>query len=131
MSTSPHNTLDLSAHIQSYTQDFTGREWPFQAVDRWLGHRNGPRAFLLTGEWGNGKTRFAARRCQFSRGLPPPLGLTHLPPNFLSAIHFCSTRDPRWNNPYVFAESLGVQLAALSDLSCRTLETEAGTVHEY
>src|SRR5438105_3279694 len=104
--------IDFMSYITERTINFTGREWVFQAINDWLADPDGSRFFLLTGEPGAGKTAIASRLCQFAQGsVPSPEGLTSLTPNFLSAIHFCSGRDSRWNNPHVFAESLALQLA--------------------
>lgn len=32
----PQTTLDFSAYIADRTRDFTGREWLFAEIDRWL-----------------------------------------------------------------------------------------------
>lgn len=104
--------IDFSSYIAERTSDFTGREWVFQAINDWLAKPDGSRYFLLTGEPGSGKTVIASRLSQFSQGgVSPPAGLSHLTPDFLSALHFCSARDFRWINPYTFTESLAMQLA--------------------
>ena len=43
-------TLDFSAYIAERTKDFTGREWVFAEIDRWLADPNAPRYFIITGE---------------------------------------------------------------------------------
>jgi hypothetical protein len=104
--------IDFTQYISERTTTFIGREWAFQAINDWLANPDGSRCFLLTGEPGSGKTAFAGRLFQFSQGMiPAPVGLSHLTPHFLSAVHFCSTRDTRWSIPQAFAESLAIQLA--------------------
>src|SRR5947209_6859824 len=104
--------VDFTGYIIESTHNFTGREWVFQAINDWLASPNGSRYFFLTGEPGSGKTAIACRLAQISQGaVTPSAGLTCLTPHFLSALHFCSARDSRWVNPYVFAESLALQLA--------------------
>jgi hypothetical protein len=106
------SVIDFTNNITERTNDFTGREWVFQAINNWLTDTDGPRFFLLTGEPGSGKTAIASRLAQFSQGtVAPPAGLRDLTPGFLSAIHFCSAHDSRRIDPYVFAESLAIQLA--------------------
>jgi WD40 repeat protein len=109
----PKPVIDFGPYIAERTRDFTGREWVFEAIDKWLRDPDGARVFLLTGQPGCGKTAIAARLVQFSRGeVTPPEGMLHLVSGFLSAVHFCSARDRRWINPHTFTESLAVQLSA-------------------
>lgn len=104
--------LDFTGYVRARTEDFTGREWVFQALSDWLAQSAGPRFFILTGEPGSGKTAIAARLSQFSAGtVRPPDGLPTLGPRFLSAVHFCRAQDRRLTDPRVFAESLSLQLA--------------------
>src|SRR6266566_6915253 len=103
--------LDFSTYLLDRTRNFTGREWVFKAINDWLADPNGSRFFLLKGEPGSGKTTVSARLSQFSQGVPPPNGLSHLSQDYLSAIHFCSARDTTWIDPLVFAGSLATQLA--------------------
>ena len=101
--------LDFSRDIDRLTKDFTGREWIFGEIDSWL-LRDDERFLILTGEPGSGKSAIAARLVQFSQGLPAPEGL-RLTRDFLSAVHFCSTHDTFWKDPFIFAGSIATQLA--------------------
>ncbi len=104
--------IDFTSHINDRTINFTGREWVFKAIDDWLADPARSRFFLLVGEPGSGKTAIACRLFQLSQGtVPPPDGLAHLTPGFISAFHFCSAHDSRWVNPHVFSESIATQLA--------------------
>jgi hypothetical protein len=106
-------SIDFSGYVADRTRDFIGREWIFEALDRWLAEEDGPRIFLITGDPGSGKTAVAARLCQISQGgVAAPSGLTWLAPGFVAASHFCSARDRRWINPQSFAESVALQLQA-------------------
>jgi len=104
--------IDYTNYITEHTRDFTGREWVFRAINDWLGDPEGTRFFVVSGEPGSGKTSLAGRLFQFAQGdVAPPDDMEYLTPGFLSAIHFCSARDLRWINPYVFSQSLASQLA--------------------
>lgn len=41
--------FDFSAHIAERTLDFTGREWLFAEIDRWLADPPASQIFLFTG----------------------------------------------------------------------------------
>jgi hypothetical protein len=119
--------IDFTGYLTERTAHFTGREWVFQAINDWLADPDGSRYFLLTGEPGSGKTAIASRLVQFSNGVAtPPAELSHLTHGFLSAVHFCSARDSRWTNPYVFAESLAVQLAERYPVYAKALVEKSG-----
>ena len=91
-------TLDFTSYLAERTDDFTGREWLFNAVAAWYADPASERCFLLTGEPGVGKTAAAAYLASTA--------------NFLDAVHFCSAHDRRWINPRTFAESVSRQVAA-------------------
>jgi tetratricopeptide (TPR) repeat protein len=108
-------TIDFSRYITDRTQNFTGREWVFQAINDWLADPEAPRFFLITGEPGSGKSAIAARLHQFSLGEGFGLlnnTLTNIKPGFLSASYFCSARDNWSTDPRTFTESLASQLAS-------------------
>jgi hypothetical protein len=94
--------------IERLTEGFTGREWVFAEIDRWL-HQGNERFFLLTGEPGVGKSAIADRLTQLS--LSTESSHPHLPPGFLSAIHCCSARDSTSVDPKNFARAIALQLA--------------------
>jgi hypothetical protein len=103
--------LDYQSYVDDRVRGFTGREWAFEKIDRWL-DGEGPRFFLLTGEPGSGKSALASRLYQISRGQSPAGdGTPHLKADFLSAAHFCSARAQSWITPHTFTESLSLQLA--------------------
>lgn len=103
--------LDFKDYVAERTRYFAGREWVFEKIDGWLADPAGSRFFLLTGKVGSGKTAIAARLQQFSEGnAAPPPGLGKLGPGFLSAYHFCSSRDANWIDPTSFTRSVALQL---------------------
>jgi hypothetical protein len=107
-----NSTIDFSKYVCERTQNFTGREWVFQAINNWMADPEAPRFFLITGEPGSGKSAISGRLYQFSKGeVISPDGITHLKTHFLDAVHFCSSADERWINPRTFTESLAKQLA--------------------
>jgi hypothetical protein len=55
--------------IERLTEGFTGREWVFEEIDRWLQQDN-ERFFILTGEPGIGKSAIAARLTQLRQDIP-------------------------------------------------------------
>ena len=119
---------DIRNYIQENTRNFTGREWVFQEIDRWLADPTAARIFLLEGEPGSGKTALASRLAQFSLGdAQPPASTTHLQKNFLSAIYFCSAhRDKRDILPNNFSTSLMAQLSARYEAYIPPLVEKAG-----
>ncbi len=70
-----------------------------------------PRALLITGNPGSGKTALAGHLFEISEhgNLDSQLGLGQ---GFLSAVHFCSSSDHRWIDPIAFTKSVSLQLAA-------------------
>ena len=79
--------------------DITGRDWVFDAIDRWLTDADGPRFFIITGEPGIGKSAIAA--C-----------LTQMPERFpIAAVHFCMAQRAETLDPNVFVRSVFRQLA--------------------
>jgi DNA replication protein DnaC len=48
----------IAFDIERLTEGFTGREWVFEEIDRWLQQDN-ERFFILTGEPGVGKSAIA------------------------------------------------------------------------
>ncbi len=59
---------DYTALIVDRMRAFTGREWAFAAIDRWLADPAGKRIFFLGGVSGSGKTALAARLVRIARG---------------------------------------------------------------
>jgi DNA polymerase III delta prime subunit len=103
------STIDFTGYLAEHNRDFTGREWVFEAISKWLHAPQEVRYFLLTGEPGSGKTALTARLSLFSQSG----NFIHkdLIPGFLSAIHFCSARDSTSVDSKNFSRSIGLQLA--------------------
>jgi hypothetical protein len=90
--------FDFSAYITEHTRDFTGRDWVFAEIDRWLADPDAPCYFIVTGEPGIGKTAIAARLTQIRD---------------LAAFHFCIARQADTIDPLLFARSLSQQLCRI------------------
>jgi hypothetical protein len=114
--TRKYGVFDFSDYIAVRVEDFTGRAWVFQAIDRWLGEKDAPRYFLLTGEPGSGKSAVAARLAQFHAAeVPAPHECQRLTPGFLRGVHFCSATAGDWFDPRTFARSLALQLTSIDE----------------
>jgi WD40 repeat protein len=111
--------LDFGRDIARLTQDFTGRDWLFDAIEQWL-HRGEQRFFILTGEPGVGKNAFIARLTQGAEhadcrqsgaglrtvsGLSPVHGL-----QTVCAYHFCIDGRNSTVVPGTVFRSLAAQL---------------------
>lgn len=68
------SALDFGRDIECLTQDFTGRQWVFREIDKWLESKH-ERFFILTGEPGVGKSALADRLTQLRQDI--------------AAHHFC------------------------------------------
>lgn len=66
--------IDFTDDITRLTQQFTGRKWVFQEIDRWL-QRENERFFILVGEPGIGKSALVAKLIQIREDI--------------AAYHFC------------------------------------------
>jgi hypothetical protein len=81
--------------IERLTEGFTGREWVFEEIDRWLQQDN-ERFFILTGEPGVGKSAIAARLTQLRHDI--------------AAYHFCIAGRSGTIEPNNVLLSLAAQL---------------------
>jgi len=81
--------------IERLTEGFTGREWVFEEVDRWL-QQDHERFFILTGEPGLGKSAIAAQLTQTRKDI--------------AAYHFCIARQISTVEPNNVLLSLAAQL---------------------
>jgi hypothetical protein len=100
----------LSSELEDRTRHFTGRQWVFDAIGRWLSDPAGARVFLLTGGPGTGKTAIAARIAQMNEGraeAASPL----LRPDCLAYAHFCQAGIERTISPVSFVQALSEALA--------------------
>ena len=52
------SAIDFTSDLEKLTKDFTGRQWVFDDIDRWL-KESEERFFILTGEPGVGKSAIA------------------------------------------------------------------------
>jgi hypothetical protein len=81
--------------IERLTQSFTGREWVFEEIDRWLQQDN-ERFFILTGEPGVGKSTLAAHLIQTRKDIV--------------AYHLCQAAELETLKPGRILRSLTAQL---------------------
>lgn len=109
--TESSTALEFSGYITERTQEFTGREWVFRAIDSWLADPAARPVFLLTGEPGSGKSAIMARLAQISRGETTVPGCTHLRPGFLAYAHFCQAQQDPTLSPLRHVEALARSLA--------------------
>ena len=93
-------------------ENFTGRQWVFDPIDRWL-RESEKQFFILMGDPGAGKSAISDRLTQFSSN-PEPL-YPNLLPGFLSAVHHCSARDSTTVDPKNFAQAIALQLAHIPE----------------
>lgn len=91
---------NFDSYITERTRNFTGREWVFAEIDRWLAIDDAPHYFVLVGEPGIGKTAIAARLTQLCQ---------------VAAKHFCIARQADTLDPIYFTYSLSQQLSQLDD----------------
>jgi WD40 repeat protein len=103
--------LDFSGYIADRTRSFTGRDWVFAKIDKWLAENNGTRVFLLVGEPGTGKTAVAARLAQMSLGQIDPKPSPRTGKDHLTYYHFCRAQSDATLNPLRFVEALSDALA--------------------
>jgi Cdc6-like AAA superfamily ATPase len=103
--------LDFVPLIADRTRDFTGREWVFAAIGRWLATADAPRTFLLTGSPGSGKTAVAARLVQMSLGQVASDPCPRLGRDALACFHFCQANNDTTLSPLRFVEALSRALA--------------------
>jgi hypothetical protein len=103
--------LDFSATIAERTAHFSGRQWVFEAIDRWLADPAGGRVFVLTGGPGTGKTAIAARLAQANRAAVALPGCPQLRPGFLVYEHFCIAGRDSTLSPTAFVRALSESLA--------------------
>lgn len=87
--------IAFDREIENLTKGFTGREWVFAEIDRWLQQSN-ERFFILTGEPGVGKSAIAAQLTQTRQDI--------------AAYHFCIARQISTIEPTNVLLSLAAQL---------------------
>lgn len=87
---------DFSDFIADRTRNFTGREWVFAEIDRWLADPNDPSFFRLAGEPGIGKSATVAWLTQVRD---------------LAAYKLCTADQADKVDPLTFVRSLSLKLA--------------------
>jgi hypothetical protein len=107
----PTSVFDFSDLIAMHHRNFTGRQWVFAKIDRWLADHTAPQFFVITGEPGIGKTAIAA---QVTRRRE------------LAAMHFCIARQADTIDPLNFTRSLSYQCIRIDGFATGILH-DAGT----
>ena len=87
--------LDFTSNISRLTENFMGRQWIFDEIDRWL-KESEQRFFILTGEPGVGKSAIAAHLIQTRTDIV--------------AHHFCQLGNEETVHPSRVLRSLAAQL---------------------
>jgi WD40 repeat protein len=87
--------IAFDSDIAKLTENFTGRQWVFDVIDRWL-KESEERFFILTGEPGVGKSAIAARLTQIR--------------DDIAAYHFCRANDVETVRPGRILRSLAAQM---------------------
>ena len=90
--------IAFTSDIARLTEKFTGRQWVFDDIDRWL-RESEERFFILTGEPGVGKSAIAAKLIQQRQAQQD-----------LAAYHFCIARQISTIEPDNVLFSLAAQL---------------------
>jgi len=97
--------------INELANDFTGRDWLFEAIEKWL-LRSSTHSMLITGDPGAGKSAVAAQLVRISgQQVSSPASASSLI-DCVSAYHFCHDRDDVTLNPLRFVKHLSTQLAS-------------------
>ena len=113
--------IQFSADILKLLRDFTGREWVFDEVDRWLNDPSGSKIFWITGAPGVGKSALSAWVREHRREI--------------AAFHFCDINSEEKRNPAKLVRSIVYQLSTqLPEYEARLarlpLETIVQEYHE-
>jgi len=90
------SAIAFTSDIARLTENFTGRQWVFDDIDRWL-RESEERFFILTGEPGVGKSATAAHLIQKTKKI-------------IAAHHFCKLGDKETVRPSRVLRSLAAQL---------------------
>ena len=77
-------------------EEFQGREWVFEKIDKWLSSDSPSRVFWIVGGPGVGKTALAIKICSKAEVI---------------AYHFCKAEDSEKKNPANLVKSIAYQLS--------------------
>ncbi len=89
---------------------FTGREWVFSGLEKWIQKPTG-RRFLLTGGPGSGKSAIAGMLAFRSEGMAQTEPFPALGKEWLSHFHFCQAFNEAALSPLSFVRSLSLALS--------------------
>lgn len=100
---------DFAPYLSEKREDFCGRQWLFDEIDRWRTTSNEP-ALLITGDPGVGKSAIVAE-------------LVHRNPGGqILAYHCCQADTPETLQPGRFVRSLAAMIASQSDTYAAMLD---------
>jgi len=88
--------INFSRELRSVALTYVGREWLFARIQRWL--ESGPRALLIEGDAGSGKSAFAVELLKRNSG------------SRILAYHFCNAFSLETVNPRRFVRSIAAML---------------------
>jgi hypothetical protein len=92
--------FDFASFLHDRRRDFCGRQWLFDEIEAWRTDPNRPRALLITGDPGIGKSAIVAQ-------------LVHLNPGGqVLAYHCCRADTPETLRPARFVRSLAAMIAS-------------------
>jgi len=89
--------IEFSADLLKLLHDFTGRQWVFDQIDRWLANPAGAKVFWISGGPGVGKSAIAAWIREHRREV--------------AAFHFCDSYSEEKRNPAKLVCSIVYQLS--------------------
>ena len=92
---------DSSRMADLLSRPFVGRGWLAERVRGWMSERESPRAMLLTGDAGVGKSAFAAHLAHWGAGLE----------GSVAAAIFCEAGRDAYNDPRKAVQTLAFQMA--------------------
>lgn len=89
--------LPYHKNLEIIPEDYSGREWLTNKIDKWVDDPEGDKIFMLVADAGFGKSAFAAWLCKNR--------------HYVAAHHFCRFDSPASRDIRMFTESIACQIA--------------------